>query len=224
MTGFGQTLRAAREAKGLTLRDIADKTHMMIQIVEDLENEKFGKIAAPIYGRGFVKMYCKEVGLDPQPLTAMFMEAFNAAQSPQNTQPPAPPPKREPAAPKSEPAAGEPDLPLPEDFIAPEPEKPRKTFRPPAPPPDRERPALPKIPAAFWRFLALGAGALAVLWLLGTGVKALYNATMTAPAEKPAMETPAAPEPAKEPPKATPKRPKVVKDREKITVPPLYID
>ena len=54
MIEFGKTLRAAREAKGLTTGQIAERTHMMVQTVEGLENENFSKIVAPIYGRGFV--------------------------------------------------------------------------------------------------------------------------------------------------------------------------
>lgn len=77
MIPFGETLKAAREAKGLTQADIAEKTHMMTAVVADLENEDFSRIAAPIYGRGFVKLYCETVGLDPKPMVAEFMEIFN---------------------------------------------------------------------------------------------------------------------------------------------------
>jgi len=38
---FGQTLRAAREAKGLTTSELAASTHLLVQIVEGLENEDF---------------------------------------------------------------------------------------------------------------------------------------------------------------------------------------
>ena len=51
MIEFGKTLRAARESKGLTPGQIAEKTHMMVQMVEGLEKEDFSKIVAPIYGR-----------------------------------------------------------------------------------------------------------------------------------------------------------------------------
>jgi cytoskeletal protein RodZ len=74
MIEFGKTLRTAREAKGITVSQIAEKTHMLVQIVEGLENENFEKIAAPIYGRGFVKLYCEAVGLNPKPMIEEFME------------------------------------------------------------------------------------------------------------------------------------------------------
>ena len=77
MMEFGKTLRTAREAKGLTTGQIAERTHMMVQVVEGLENEDFSKIVAPIYGRGFVKLYCETVGLEPKPLVDAFMEIYS---------------------------------------------------------------------------------------------------------------------------------------------------
>ena len=82
MIDFGDTLRKAREDKGLTIAQISDMTHMMPQQVEDLEHENFSRIAAPIYGRGFVKLYCEAVGLDPKPLVAEFMDIFNGTRAP----------------------------------------------------------------------------------------------------------------------------------------------
>jgi transcriptional regulator with XRE-family HTH domain len=77
MIEFGKTLRLAREAKGYTVSQLAEITRMIHQTIEDLENENFTRIAAPIYGRGFVKLYCEAVGLDPKPMVAEFMEIFS---------------------------------------------------------------------------------------------------------------------------------------------------
>lgn len=74
MIELGNTLKAAREAKGLSIADIANKTHMMSTLVADLENEDFSRLPAPIYGRGFIKLYCEVVGIDPKPLIAEFNE------------------------------------------------------------------------------------------------------------------------------------------------------
>lgn len=82
MIEFGLTLRTAREAKGLSISQIAEKTHMMSSMVEDLENERFSRIVAPIYGRGFVKLYCNAVGLDPKPLVDEFMDIYNGNRPP----------------------------------------------------------------------------------------------------------------------------------------------
>lgn len=114
MIEFGNTLRQAREQKGLTTKQVAETTHMMVQLVEDLENERFSRIAAPIYGRGFVKLYCEAVGLDPKPLVSEFMEIFNGNR-------PATIRRRE-AAPQPAPAPAPTPVPMPEPAPAPEPE------------------------------------------------------------------------------------------------------
>ena len=111
---FGQTLRAAREAKGLTTSELAARTHLLIQIVEGLENEDFRRIPAPIYGRGFVKLYCETVGLDPKPLQAEFMSLYSKSKdAPPKVKLPTPPVQPEPAAvpePAQEPPGQEPPI------------------------------------------------------------------------------------------------------------------
>ena len=92
MIEFGQTLRAAREAKGYTISQIAEATHMLSTIVQNLEEENFSKIVAPIYGRGFVKLYCEAVGLDPKPLIDLFMEIYTGKRNLVIKERPAPPP------------------------------------------------------------------------------------------------------------------------------------
>lgn len=95
MIEFGKSLRTAREAKGLSLSQVANMTHMLIQIVEGLEKEDFSQIVAPIYGRGFVKLYCEAVGLEPKPFIDEFMALYNnpKAKSPKSEPtPPAPTP------------------------------------------------------------------------------------------------------------------------------------
>ena len=115
MIEFGNTLRQAREQKGLTTKQVAETTHMMVQLVEDLENERFSRIAAPIYGRGFVKLYCEAVGLDPKPLVSEFMEIFNGNR-------PATIRRREAAPqPAPAPAPAPAPVPMPEPVPAPEP-------------------------------------------------------------------------------------------------------
>ena len=102
-TSFGETLRNAREAKGLTTSQIAAKTRMLVQIVEEMENEDFHRIAAPIYGRGFVRLYAECVDLDPLPLVKEFMDIYEGRRAPivrtrdvPVQAPPEPPPEHQP--------------------------------------------------------------------------------------------------------------------------------
>lgn len=79
---FGEILRNARVQKGLTPSDVAESTHMLVQVVEGLEKEDFRRIAAPIYGRGFVKLYAELLELDPEPLISDFMNLYSGARAP----------------------------------------------------------------------------------------------------------------------------------------------
>jgi len=82
MSSFGETLRTAREAKGLTCSQVAAQTHMLVQIVEEMEREDFHRIPAPIYGRGFVRLFADCVGLDPVPLVREFMDIYEGRRAP----------------------------------------------------------------------------------------------------------------------------------------------
>ena len=80
---LGETLRLARTERGLTTGQVAEATRIMVQIVEDLERDDFRRIAAPIYGRGFIKLYADLLGLPVEPLVQEFMELYTGARSPQ---------------------------------------------------------------------------------------------------------------------------------------------
>ena len=79
---FGEILRNARIQKGLSLSDVAAGTNMLVQIVQALEKEELKRIAAPIYGRGFVKLYAEFLNLDHEPLIRDFMEVYDGNRVP----------------------------------------------------------------------------------------------------------------------------------------------
>ena len=230
---FGKSLRNAREAKGYTVAQIAEKTHILSAIVEGLENEDFSRIAAPIYGRSFVRLYCETIGLEPKPFVDEFMEILSGNHAPairERPIAPAEPTAEEPAAeePAAEPAkTPEPDLfssdpapaasePIAQEPIMPEPTAPEtqtvsryaSTFR------MKESMALPVLP---WRLILLGFAALVLLVLVIFGIRALYSATTTESVSE-AESTPTAIETATVP-AATP-----VARTQQQKIPSLYID
>ena len=243
MIEFGKTLRTAREAKGLTPGQIAERTHMMIQVVEGLENENFSKIVAPIYGRGFVKLYCEAVGLEPKPLVDAFMEIYSgrgtsaakSAPAPTATPAPNPAPVVETTPEPARPIASEPPARVQSiiDFDAPA--KPVEPVKPAAPEPQQtvSRYAAPmpsddgfSMPIVNWRMVALAAAAIAIVVLAILGVRALYRVTMTAPEEEQTTEV-TTPAPAPTPtstPTETQTPAKVAVDRKPLPLKPFYID
>ena len=144
MSTFGQTLRQAREAKGYTLSQVAQETHILVQIIEGMENEDFHRIPAAIYGRGFVKAFAACVDLDPQPLIREFMDIYEGRRAPAvqvRTVPEAPAPVPPPPAPEPAPLWDPPTV------SAPEPVAPAFSVPDPVPPPFT-RPEPPPAPAA----------------------------------------------------------------------------
>lgn len=73
---IGSVLREARERKGLTIAEVAERTRMIHQMVEEMENDDFHRVSAAIYGRGFIKLYSECVEVDPAPLLEEFNEVY----------------------------------------------------------------------------------------------------------------------------------------------------
>jgi cytoskeleton protein RodZ len=60
----GERLRAAREARGLTIEDVASSTRIPTRHLLSLEESDWGKLPASTYSVGFAKNYAGAVGLD----------------------------------------------------------------------------------------------------------------------------------------------------------------
>ncbi|WP_310468853.1 helix-turn-helix domain-containing protein [Sphingomonas sp.] len=64
MTPVGEQLRAAREAKGMDLEDVASQTRIPRRHLESIELGEWSRLPAPTYTLGFAKSYATVVGLD----------------------------------------------------------------------------------------------------------------------------------------------------------------
>ena len=60
--GIGSRLRAAREKKGLTILQAAEKVHLDPRILESLEAEGFAALGAAVYVKGHMRHYAEFVG------------------------------------------------------------------------------------------------------------------------------------------------------------------
>lgn len=74
MATLGQILKEAREKKGATPSQAAAATRMKVQTVEALERDDFSRMAAPMYARGFIKLYAEYLGLDAAPLVREYVD------------------------------------------------------------------------------------------------------------------------------------------------------
>jgi len=65
-------LREAREAKGLSLRQVAEATKLSVRALESLERDRVSELPEGIYRRSIVRAVAREVGLNPEQVLAQF--------------------------------------------------------------------------------------------------------------------------------------------------------
>jgi cytoskeletal protein RodZ len=73
---FGGRLRAARERRGISLRQIANSTKISVAALEALERNDVSRLPGGIFSRAFVRSYAAEVGLDPDETVQEFLAHF----------------------------------------------------------------------------------------------------------------------------------------------------
>jgi cytoskeleton protein RodZ len=61
---FGDELRLAREARGISLRHISDQTRISIRYLEAIESNDYKRLPGGIFNRSFIKAYAKQIGFD----------------------------------------------------------------------------------------------------------------------------------------------------------------
>ncbi len=116
MASIGETLRAARERRGLTIAEASRLTRIAPRFLEALENDDLEALPAPVYARGFLRSYAAALGLDPDPLVEQLRAELARESSPRRGAPltdegmeimPTAPPPRPRAEPWGEAPSGE---------------------------------------------------------------------------------------------------------------------
>ncbi len=72
MPALGQRFRAAREARGLTLPEVAEQVRIRSVYLKAIEDEDWSAIGASVYIRGFLRTYARFLGLDAEATVAEF--------------------------------------------------------------------------------------------------------------------------------------------------------
>ena len=72
LLSLGQRLINARDAKGLSIEELANKMNLIPEVVDNLEKELFNTFEAKVYITGYLRLYCKLVGLDANEAIALY--------------------------------------------------------------------------------------------------------------------------------------------------------
>jgi len=77
----GPLLRRMREAQGIELRELAERSKIGVAYLTALEADDFPKLPAPVYVRGFLGEYAKMLGLDPERVKESYLDRYRTARS-----------------------------------------------------------------------------------------------------------------------------------------------
>jgi cytoskeleton protein RodZ len=78
VSALGEEFRSAREARSLSLSDVAERLHIRSVYLAAIEDEDWHVIGAPVYVRGFMRTYARFLGLDPEAAVARFAQTVPA--------------------------------------------------------------------------------------------------------------------------------------------------
>jgi cytoskeletal protein RodZ len=67
-TSTACALRQAREARGLSLDELAERTRISHHPLAAIEQAEFDRFGAPIYAIGFARSVARALGMDEQPV------------------------------------------------------------------------------------------------------------------------------------------------------------
>jgi cytoskeleton protein RodZ len=76
---LGTELRQAREQRGLSLRELSERTKINLSILCAIENNDLARLPGGIFTRGFLRAYAREVGLDPAEIVERYTAQSAAA-------------------------------------------------------------------------------------------------------------------------------------------------
>ncbi|WP_372870497.1 RodZ domain-containing protein [Shewanella sp.] len=81
-TSLGAILKAAREARGMSVADVATALHLRPSIVKDIEADDFSNIGSSTYVRGYVKNFARIVDADRQQVEACLARQVASVSQP----------------------------------------------------------------------------------------------------------------------------------------------
>ena len=73
--GIGARLKAAREARGMSRQDLAQRLRLDEHVIEALETDDLERLPAPTFVRGYMRNYARLVGLDESLVAEALPEA-----------------------------------------------------------------------------------------------------------------------------------------------------
>lgn len=72
MKAFGDRLREAREARGVSVRAVATSTRITERYLHALERSDLEALPGGVFDKGYIKSYAQFLDIDPKPLLESY--------------------------------------------------------------------------------------------------------------------------------------------------------
>jgi cytoskeleton protein RodZ len=95
MGSLGERLKREREARGISLEEIARKTRISVRSLHAIEEERFDLLPGGIFNKSFIRQYADFLGLDGEQSAREYARKTAAVQEAQAPPPPKPLPLSE---------------------------------------------------------------------------------------------------------------------------------
>lgn len=76
----GSNLRRFREEGGISLQAIAERTRISRRYLQAIEEEDASNFPETVYLKGYLRQYCREIGLDPEYAVSSYMARLESMQ------------------------------------------------------------------------------------------------------------------------------------------------
>jgi len=75
MSSIGQSLREEREARNISIEEIASSTKIVLRYLEALEADRLDRMPGGFFIRGIIRNYARAIGLDPEEVLNRYKSA-----------------------------------------------------------------------------------------------------------------------------------------------------
>lgn len=76
MKNLGEKLKAAREAMGVSVRDVSEATRIRVDFIDNMESGNFSFDLPEIYKRGFLRIYAKFLKFNPEEILDEYSSSY----------------------------------------------------------------------------------------------------------------------------------------------------
>lgn len=74
----GGALKKFRQERGVTLEEIAENTRISKRYLMAIEEEDQSNFPEPVYLKGYLRQYCRELGIDPEQAVHMYLNRIES--------------------------------------------------------------------------------------------------------------------------------------------------